>query len=226
MRRYATAIRETAEWANKNPAASAQIEAAFHDSYDAYPDVRYYRKDGSEFWAVIFISPVFDENHTVVQHFASFLDITLRKRDEERHQLLVEELDHRLKNTLATVQSVAMQTLRNTQDTALAREQFDSRPMALSKAHDILTQESWEGALLRQIIDETVAPHRAPGRDRFDIEGPKVWLTPKRALALALGVDPAAVKVLTTPTAATRDIASVQSPPRVRAKSRSTRQVS
>jgi PAS domain S-box-containing protein len=54
-----------------DPAASAQIEAAFHDSYDAYPEVRYYRKDGSEFWAVIFISPVFDENHTVVQHFAS-----------------------------------------------------------------------------------------------------------------------------------------------------------
>ena len=52
-------------------------------------------------------------------------------------------------------------SLRNTQDTALAREQFDSRLMALSKAHDILTQESWEGAPLRQIIDETVAPHSA-----------------------------------------------------------------
>jgi two-component sensor histidine kinase len=67
----------------------------------------------------------------------------------KHRQLMLQELNHRVKNTLATVQSVAMQALRNTQDTALAREQFDSRLMALSKAHDILTQESWEGAPLR-----------------------------------------------------------------------------
>jgi two-component sensor histidine kinase len=60
--------------------------------------------------------------------------------------------------------------------------------MALSKAHDILTQESWEGAPLRQIINEAAAPHGALARDRFDIEGPEVWLTPKRALALALAL--------------------------------------
>src|SRR5262249_37923972 len=95
-----------------------------------------------------------------------------------------QELNHRVKNTLATVQSMAVQTLRNTKDTALAREQIDSRLMALARAHDILTQENWEGAPLRQIINESVAAHRAPGRDRFDIEGPKVWLTPKHALAL------------------------------------------
>ena len=146
-----------------DPAASAQIEAALHDSYDAYPEVRYYRKDGSEFWAVIFISPVFDENHTVVQHFASFLDITRRKRDEERHQLLVEELDHRLKNTLATVQSIAAQTLRGAGVEERVRDAFEGRLLALSKAHNLLARESWDGVGLRDIIDQILQPFGGEG---------------------------------------------------------------
>jgi PAS domain S-box-containing protein len=171
-----------------DPAASAQIEAAFHDSYDAYPEVRYYRKDGSEFWAVIFISPVFDENHTVVQHFASFLDITGRKRDEERHRLLVEELDHRLKNTLATVQSIAAQTLRGAGVEERVRDAFEGRLLALSKAHNLLARESWDGADLRDIIDQILQPFGGEDRRsaRFSVEGGDVRLPPKAALALAM----------------------------------------
>jgi two-component sensor histidine kinase len=116
------------------------------------------------------------------------LDITERKRADDHRQLMLQELNHRVKNTLATVQSIAMQTLRNTRDTTLAREQFDSRLMALSKAHDVLTQASWEGAPLRQIIEEAIAPYTTPGRANFDIKGPNVWLTPKHAVALALAL--------------------------------------
>jgi PAS domain S-box-containing protein len=171
-----------------DPAASAQIEAAFHDSYDAYPEVRYYRKDGSEFWAVIFISPVFDENHTVVQHFASFLDITRRKRDEERHQLLVEELDHRLKNTLATVQSIAAQTLRSAAVEQRVRDAFEGRLLALSNAHGLLAHESWDGVGLRDLIDQTLQPFGIEDRRpaRFSVKGGDVRLPPKAALALAM----------------------------------------
>jgi len=171
-----------------DPAAPAQIDAAFHDSYDAYPEVRYYRKDGSEFWAVIFISPVFDENHTVVQHFASFLDITRRKRDEERHRLLVEELDHRLKNTLATVQSIAAQTLRGAAVEQRVRDAFEGRLLALSKAHGLLAHESWDGVGLHDLIDQTLQPFgiRDPRPARFSVEGGDVRLPPKAALALAM----------------------------------------
>jgi putative addiction module CopG family antidote len=171
-----------------DPAAPAQIDAALHDSYDAYPEVRYYRKDGSEFWAAIFISPIFDENHTVVQHFASFLDITRRKRDEDRNQLLVEELDHRLKNTLATVQSIAAQTLRNAAVEQPVRDAFEGRLLALSKAHGLLAHESWNGVGLRDLIDQTLQPFgiKDPRPARFSVEGGDVRLPPKAALALAM----------------------------------------
>jgi PAS domain S-box-containing protein len=171
-----------------DPAALAQIDAALHDSYDAYPEVRYYRKDGSEFWAAIFISPIFDENHTVVQHFASFLDITRRKRDEERNQLLVEELDHRLKNTLATVQSIAAQTLRSAAVEQPVRDALEGRLLALSKAHGLLAHESWDGVGLRDLIDQTLQPFgiKDPWLGRFSVEGGDVRLPPKAALALAM----------------------------------------
>jgi putative addiction module CopG family antidote len=171
-----------------DPAAPAQIDATLHDSYDAYPEVRYYRKDGSEFWAAIFISPIFDENHIVVQHFASFLDITRRKRDEERNQLLVEELDHRLKNTLATVQSIAAQTLRSAAVEQPVRDAFEGRLLALSKAHGLLAHESWDGVGLRDLIDQTLQPFgiRDPRPARFSVEGGDVRLPPKAALALAM----------------------------------------
>lgn len=71
--------------ADTDPDARAQIEAASDEGFSAtYPEVLYYRKDGSTFWAIIFIGPVFDENHAVVQHFASFLDVTRRKQSERR----------------------------------------------------------------------------------------------------------------------------------------------
>ena len=171
-----------------DPATPAQIDAALHDSYDACPEVRYYRKDGSEFWAAIFISPVVDEDHTVVQHFASFLDITRRKRDEERNQLLVGELDHRLKNTLATVQSIATQTLRGAGVEQWVRDAFEGRLLALSTAHGLLARERWDGVDLRDVIDQILQPFGI--RDRrpahFSVEGSDFRLPPKAALALAM----------------------------------------
>ena len=164
-----------------DPAARTQIEAAFHDSYSAYPEVRYYRRNGSEFWAIIFISPIFDENHTLVQHYASFLDTTRRKEDEVRNQLLLEELDHRLKNTLATVQSIAAQTL------LYPAVKFEGRLLALSKAHDVLARESWNGASLRSVINQILQPFGVhDGTAQFTVRGDDVRLSTKAALALAM----------------------------------------
>ncbi len=115
------------------------------------------------------------------------LDTTERRRLEERQRLLVNELNHRVKNTLATVQSMAAQALRGAHNTSEAQEIFDSRLVALSKAHDILTQRSWEGASLRRIVDN-VAPHSGQGMERFEICGPDLQVSPKYALALALAL--------------------------------------
>jgi PAS domain S-box-containing protein len=91
-----------------DPEALAEIEAAFEGSSDSDPEIRYRRKDGSVFWASIYISPVRDEGGDVVQHFASFVDLTKHKQEKDRLRFLLDELNHRTQNTLATVQAIAV----------------------------------------------------------------------------------------------------------------------
>jgi two-component sensor histidine kinase len=100
---------------------------------------------------------------------------------------LINELNHRVKNTLATVQSLAMQTMRNTERTIDAQALFESRLMALSRTNDVLTVESWEGARLRQVAKRALEPFASKDA-RVSIEGPDVWLTPKQALALSMAL--------------------------------------
>jgi PAS domain S-box-containing protein len=118
-------------------------------------------------------------------------DISARKRVEaEQHsyqdklRLLINELNHRVKNTLATVQSMAAQTLRNERDPLVAFEKFESRLLGLSKAHDLLTRESWNGADLREVAERALAPFEAAAGTT--IAGPPVWLAPGGALTMAL----------------------------------------
>jgi PAS domain S-box-containing protein len=116
------------------------------------------------------------------------VDITERKKAEEHHELLINELNHRVKNTLATVQSIASQTLRNADTTEAARSAMEARLLALSRAHDVLTRENWEGAELREIIDEVVEPYLRQKTKHFEIEGPRLRLIPRTALAIAMAV--------------------------------------
>jgi PAS domain S-box-containing protein len=119
-------------------------------------------------------------------------DITARKEAEDaqaRHQsqlrLLINELNHRVKNTLATVQSMAAQTLRNEPDPIVAFEKFEARLLGLSRVHDILTRESWHGAELHEVAERALRPFDEAGT-RFSIEGPSVRLQPGGALTMAL----------------------------------------
>jgi PAS domain S-box-containing protein len=116
------------------------------------------------------------------------MDVSDRKRWEEHQQLLINELNHRVKNTLATVQSIATQTLRNAPTMKAASEALESRIFALSRAHDVLTRENWEGARLYEIVAQTVAPYSSQGEDRLHISGPDVKLSPRMALALAMAL--------------------------------------
>jgi PAS domain S-box-containing protein len=115
-------------------------------------------------------------------------DITDRKKAEEQRTLLIHELNHRVKNTLATVQSIAAQTLRNAGTMQDAKEALEGRLMALARAHDVLTTESWEGAELKDIVAQALAPYRSFGEDRLTIAGPKVRLSPRIALALSMAL--------------------------------------
>ncbi len=171
-----------------DPDARTQIEASFSGGfYDGHAEIRYYRKNRSTFWAVVFNGPVLDARGDVTHHFVSFLDVTGR-REEERHlRLLLNELNHRTQNTLATVQAIALQTLHGVADDS-AVELFESRILALSEAHRLLGKENWEGAGLREVITSILEPFGLnDGRhDRFSLDGENVRLRPKTALTFAM----------------------------------------
>jgi len=103
------------------------------------------------------------------------------QRAHQRQQLMINELNHRVKNTLFTVQSLARQSLGRPAETP-GLHAFNERIMALARAHDLLTQSVWEGADLKEILEETLEPYL----DRTVLAGPAVALTPDAALALSM----------------------------------------
>lgn len=124
------------------------------------------------------------------------LDVTERKKAEEHQKLLINELNHRVKNTLATVQSIATQTLRNADTLEAARLALEQRLFALSRAHDVLTRENWEGAGLKEIVMEALAPYWNDRENRLSVRGPDVRLTPLMALAFAMALQELATNAL------------------------------
>ena len=114
------------------------------------------------------------------------LDATDRKRAEERKALLLDELNHRVKNTLATVQSIAMQTQRNAKTPAAFGEDLTARIAALARAHDLLTQASWDGTSLGEVVGQTLALYAAGahGDRRITAAGPPISLNPNAAVTL------------------------------------------
>src|ERR1700710_1056114 len=142
-------------------------------------------KDGEYRWFLSRALAIRGADGRIIRWFGTNTYITERLKPDERRGLLINELNHLVKNTLATVQSLAMQTLRNTERSVDARELFESRLTALSRAHDVLTVESWEGAGLRQVASRALEPFTSKD-GRVSIEGPDVWLTPKQALALSM----------------------------------------
>lgn len=118
------------------------------------------------------------------------MDITERKHGEERRELLIAELNHRVKNTLATVQSFAVQSLKSAASLDEGRGAFSARLIALSKAHNVLVREQWEAAELREIAAEALAAYAGKvgtGR-RVTYGGDDIRIQPKAALAISMAL--------------------------------------
>ena len=164
-----------------------EIEAAFAGKDDD-AEIRYRHKDGSEFFAAIFVNPVRDKGGKIVQHFVSLIDTTDHHRAKEHAAKLIDELNHRVKNTLTTVQSIVNQAVRNSPDPQIVRETIEARIAALSRSHDLLGREKWQGAGLHDLVVEALRPFgAADGRsERFTIKGKNIRLSPKATLALGI----------------------------------------
>jgi PAS domain S-box-containing protein len=168
--------------------ALATIHAEFAEDSKGGSEVLYSRKDGSQFWAAIFISPVRDEEGSIVQYFASFVDLSKHKKEQAQSRMLIDELNHRVKNTLATVQSIVWQALRTDADRKSLREAIESRLFALSRSHDLLTLRNWESASLWDLVHQGIAPFSLDNEhaERILMSGPDIRLPPKVALALGI----------------------------------------
>ncbi len=161
-----------------------QVDANVAAGDDLEVEFRTLGPDGETRWMLIRGRGVFDEEGSAVRAVGVSLDISSRKADEERQRLLLDELNHRVKNTLATVQSIAMQTSRSAEP-ALFEGAFRSRIGALAQAHELLSEASWDGASLHDVIGRTLAPYRADlDLARVTFTGPKVRLGPNAAVTL------------------------------------------
>jgi PAS domain S-box-containing protein len=167
----------------------AQVKAELEGTSDIVSEILYRRKDGAEFLVALFISPVRDERGHVVQYFASLVDLTKHKEEEARAKILIDELNHRVKNTLSMVQSIVRQALRFHTDPGEIRHAIESRLLALSRSHDLLTRENWRSAGLRDMINDVLEPFDVVGgrADRIVIEGDDIRLPPQTALVLGIG---------------------------------------
>lgn len=126
----------------------------------------------------------------------SLLEIVLRRIDEsarerlrawQQEQLLMSELDHRVKNTLANIQALVSQTSRSASSLAAFTEGLNQRIRSISRAHSLLTQSRWEGVSLEALIREELRAYEAE-HPNFVVEGPPLLLAPKTALALSLAI--------------------------------------
>jgi len=143
--------------------------------------------DGTSRWVVINATPIRDEAGDPAGAVGVALDITERKAAEEHRKLLIDELNHRVKNTLAVVQGLARQTLRGGDVPPEARVAFEGRLGALASAHNLLTRGNWEKAVLHEISDAAI--HACgPARSRVSFEGPPVFLQPKQAGTIAMAL--------------------------------------
>jgi len=149
---------------------------------------RYYRADGEIRILQSRGVPRIEPDGRYVGMVGVLVDVTEARRAETHQQLLINELNHRVKNTLATVQSVVRQTVRGEASGAALRETLTSRLLALSAAHDVLTRENWEGAGLREVVDQAIRHYEPAGAPRFIVSGTPVRLPPKVALAMSMAL--------------------------------------
>jgi PAS domain S-box-containing protein len=139
----------------------------------------------SRFWTQDFY-PLKNDAGVVWAVGAIVRDVTERKHAEDQRELLLAELEHRVKNTLASVMSIAAHTLVDGKELAVARDAFIGRLHALSHAHDLLAAGNWRGADLEQVVRRAVEPYAGIDGARGSIEGPAVFLQPRAAVTLGM----------------------------------------
>lgn len=168
------------------PIVEHAIERALATREDYHVTYRMRLPDGTVRWMEAFgrFSP---SDSAGVERLAGIcMDITERKEAEAQRDLLVAELSHRVKNTLATVNSIARQSFSTNPDPHGAQRSFDARIRALAQTHTRLAEARWSGVSLETIFSDELAPYRNEKVDNISLDGPPTTLPPKHALTLGM----------------------------------------
>ncbi len=178
-------------WADAvHPDEAAESIVAWESAIDVHRafvfEHRVRRHDGA--WRLFTVNarPVLGPDGAVSEWVGVHTDITDARQAEERRKLLLDELNHRVKNSLATVQSIARHTLKSAETPEAFCREFSERLTALSRSHDLLTRGDWRGANLKDVISQALAPYRGGGGRRVALHGDDVQLDPKETLALGI----------------------------------------
>lgn len=143
----------------------------------------YIRKDGQRVPVLLGVA-AFDEG--CKEGIAFVLDLTERRRAEQRQVTLLDELNHRVKNTLAIVQAIAAQTMYTAATPEEFWAAFEGRLLALSRTHDLLYQGKWEGASLADVLRSELLPHTDGDSPSFVLSGRDIRLGPVAAVTLGM----------------------------------------
>jgi len=161
---------------------------------DHYETVRR-RKDGTLVDISLTVSPIKNAIGEVIGASKIARDITEIKQARQLQKIFVEEMRHRIKNTLSIVQAIAAQTMRSASDND--RKAFSARLVALASAHDLLTVANWNRASLREITEQALKAFREQHRDRLIVKGDDdVWLDASKASLLAMALHELATNAL------------------------------
>ncbi|HZZ88482.1 MAG TPA: PAS domain-containing protein [Caulobacteraceae bacterium] len=173
---------------DREAVATATQSALSRGEHYVETEFRLYDLSGDLHWLMMRADVLARPDGTPARTIGILLDITDRKRWEERQQLLLNELNHRVKNTLAVVQALARQSFKPGRDPGDARAAFEARLTALSAAHDVLTQRHWEPADLGQLVETSFNASTGLDGARLDCRGPPLLLAPQTAVSVVLAV--------------------------------------
>ena len=169
---------------NEEPQILSRIRRG--ERIDHYETVRQ-RKDGSLIDISLTVSPIKDSTGKVIGASKVARDIGERKRSQQQRDLLLREMTHRIKNTLATVQAIARQTLDSASQEQ--RDAFFGRLRALAGAHELLTAEEWHRAPLAGVVERALAAFRDAMAGRVEFDGPEgMWLNAQQSSLLTMAL--------------------------------------
>ncbi len=173
------------------PAENLPLQRAFRGETVQDEEYLYRFLEGGEVTLLTNAEPLRDADGSIMGAVSVSVDITERRRNDEHQKLLINELNHRVKNTLTTVQSIARRSLRTAGSLQEAERSLADRLVAIARAYDVLTRENWQGSGVASMLESTTAGYGQAGR--IVIEGPTAWLSPSNSVTLSLIVHELAV---------------------------------